>query len=179
MNKRQAGEDFYFLHKLARERPLGHLGTVVVYPSARMSSRTPFGTGQAISDWYHSEQSIWPVCAPESFIELKQMNDTLHQLFDMDTANWLAALPAELHAYLLASNIEKAVTGMRANASSPISFCNRFYFWFDGLKAWRYVNRQATVPVEQAIPALLSWMHISPAADQAEALLDQLRTIRP
>ncbi|RMD99475.1 MAG: glycosyltransferase, partial [Bacteroidetes bacterium] len=37
MNKRKAGEDFYFLHKLARERSLGYIPGVCVYPSARMS----------------------------------------------------------------------------------------------------------------------------------------------
>ncbi|MDX8405549.1 MAG: glycosyltransferase family 2 protein [Mariprofundus sp.] len=178
MNKRQAGEDFYFLHKLARERPLAHFSNVVVYPSARMSSRTPFGTGQAIADWYHSEQQQWPVCAPEAFLELRQMSDSLDQLFAMETAAWLAQLPPQLHAYLLAAHIEKAVTGMRANTATAASFCNRFYFWFDGLKAWRYVNRQTFMPIEQAVTTLLSLLHIAPESNQTEALLDQLRLMR-
>src|SRR5687768_505071 len=51
MNRRQAGEDFYFLHKII---PLGgftELNNTVVYPSPRASNRVPFGTGRAVSEW--------------------------------------------------------------------------------------------------------------------------------
>src|SRR5213594_3575687 len=44
MNKRQAGEDFYFLQKII---PLGHftdLTETKVIPSSRPSDRVPFGT---------------------------------------------------------------------------------------------------------------------------------------
>lgn len=176
MNKRQAGEDFYFLHKLARERPLGHIPDLCVYPSARMSSRTPFGTGQAVSDWYHGHQVSWPVCAPQVFAELRQMNDNLDQLFTIDTANWLASLPQPLEQYLHACDIEQAVIGMRNNTATADSFRARFYFWFDGLKAWRYVNQQSVIPVEQALASLLQMMdRRTPAATDAESLLQQLR----
>jgi len=179
MNKRQAGEDFYFLHKLARERPLGHIAEVCVYPSARMSSRTPFGTGQAVSDWYCGKQTIWPVCAPQAFAQLKQMRDNLDQLFHMETETWLASLSEPLRLYLQAYHIDQAVTGMRANAASSTGFRRRFFFWFDGLKAWRYVNQQVVVPVEQALASLLQMMDMSPVSDNAEKLLLQLRRTRP
>src|SRR4029434_9989987 len=51
MNRRQAGEDFYFLHKLI---PLGgftELNSTTVYPLPRPSNRVPFGTGRAVSEW--------------------------------------------------------------------------------------------------------------------------------
>ncbi|EAU54122.1 glycosyltransferase [Mariprofundus ferrooxydans] len=176
MNKRQAGEDFYFLHKLARERPLGHLPNLFVYPSARMSSRTPFGTGQAVSDWYHGHQTSWPVCAPLVFEELRQMNDSLNQLFKTDTSNWLASLPQPLRQYLHACDIEQAVINMRNNSATVASFRARFYFWFDGLKAWRYVNQQHVMPVEQALASLLQMIdQRMPTTTDAESLLQQLR----
>jgi len=179
MNKRQAGEDFYFLHKLARERPLGHIPDVSVYPSARMSSRTPFGTGQAVSDWYHSKQSTWQVCAPTAFAELKQMSGSLDQLFNIDTEIWLRSLPEPLQMYLQSCGIEQAVAGMRTNAASPASFRSRFFFWFDGLKAWRYVNQQAVIPVEQSLVGLMQMLGIAAVSDHSEALLQQLTRITP
>jgi len=179
MNKRQAGEDFYFLHKLAREQPLAHLDTICVYPSARMSSRTPFGTGQAVADFYHSNQQHWMVCDPSAFDELEQLTESLNQLFISDTATWLASLPAGLRDYLLESGIEQAVINMRGNATTTESFGKRFYCWFDGLKAWRYVNRQASVAIETATCSLLRRNGISPSADNVEALLQQLREQSP
>ncbi|MGK0172928.1 MAG: hypothetical protein ACI9W2_004672, partial [Gammaproteobacteria bacterium] len=48
MNRRQAGEDFYFLNKVAQRLEIAELSGITVYPSARLSQRTPFGTGQAL-----------------------------------------------------------------------------------------------------------------------------------
>jgi glycosyltransferase involved in cell wall biosynthesis len=48
MNRKQAGEDFYFIQKLV---PLGgyfNLNSTTVYPSPRASFRVPFGTGTLI-----------------------------------------------------------------------------------------------------------------------------------
>ena len=46
MNKRQAGEDFYFLQKLIATGRYATLQSTQVYPSPRFSGRTPFGTGR-------------------------------------------------------------------------------------------------------------------------------------
>jgi glycosyltransferase involved in cell wall biosynthesis len=177
MNKRKAGEDFYFLHKLARERPLGRIDAACVYPSARMKSRTPFGTGQAIADWYNSASASWSVCDPARFDELKCMHDQLGDLFSMQTEIWLKGLPHRLSQYLQASDIASAVEGMRGNAASGSSFQGRFFVWFDGLKAWRYVNQEgAQQPVEQAAASLLRICGMaSPPDPDARALLMRYR----
>ncbi|HOO90382.1 MAG TPA: hypothetical protein PLA74_06125, partial [Syntrophales bacterium] len=44
MNKRRAGEDFYFLDKLAKIGRVGRITATTVHPSARPSGRVPFGT---------------------------------------------------------------------------------------------------------------------------------------
>ena len=46
MNRRQGGEDFYFLHKLTRLGPITEIRDTTVFPSARLSTRVPFGTGE-------------------------------------------------------------------------------------------------------------------------------------
>jgi len=176
MNKRRAGEDFYFLHKLARERPLGHITSACVYPSARMSSRTPFGTGQAVAAWVQKGSSKWPVCAPERFAELRLMNDAVESLFDMDADGWLKRLPTSVADFLRDAGISVAACNMRAHAASPASFRKRFYVWFDGLKTWRYVHQPSMqVPIEEAAATLLETSSIKPAAADAESLLIQYR----
>ncbi|MFO7563516.1 MAG: hypothetical protein R6X02_12795 [Enhygromyxa sp.] len=46
--RRQAGEDFYMLNKLAKLGPLHQLGGAPVRIRSRRSSRAPFGTGPAV-----------------------------------------------------------------------------------------------------------------------------------
>lgn len=50
MNMRQAGEDFYFLHKYTSNLGLADITSTMVHPSSRGSDRVPFGTGKAVND---------------------------------------------------------------------------------------------------------------------------------
>ena len=56
MNRRHAGEDFYFLQKISWLGPISELSTVTVFPSPRLSGRVPFGTGKAVGDYIESGQ---------------------------------------------------------------------------------------------------------------------------
>jgi len=178
MNRRRAGEDFYFLHKLARERPVGHLASASVYPSGRISTRTPFGTGQAISSWIDAESTEWPVCEPERFNELRKMNDAVKLLFDADTDAWLECLPGLLSDFFREAGIVKAAQSIRSNTATSASFRRRFYVWFDGLKAWRYIHRSAKkTAIENAAAGLLEMSGIYPEKSDAKSLLMQFRQI--
>lgn len=48
MRRNAAGEDFYFLQALSKVGTVGVVPETTVYPSGRISSRVPFGTGPAI-----------------------------------------------------------------------------------------------------------------------------------
>ena len=50
MNRRKAGEDFYFINKLIKGENFGEITNTTVFPSPRTSNRVPFGTGKAIVD---------------------------------------------------------------------------------------------------------------------------------
>ncbi len=65
MNKRKAGEDFYFLHKFSRIGTLRELNTTAVYPGIRVSDRVPFGTGRALLDMVGGKE--WDTYSPEFF----------------------------------------------------------------------------------------------------------------
>ena len=71
MNRRKAGEDFYFVHKII---PLGgftDLTATTVYPSPRPSDRVPFGTGKAVGDILSGREiKTYPL---EAFLDLKQL----------------------------------------------------------------------------------------------------------
>ena len=48
MNRRKAGEDFYFINKLIKGENFSEITNTMVFPSPRTSNRVPFGTGKAI-----------------------------------------------------------------------------------------------------------------------------------
>jgi len=158
MNTRQAGEDFYFMHKLARERSIKTLQHIRVYPSARISTRTPFGTGQAMQSMCQGDAQQQMMVNPQVFEHLKQMVQSLPALYaSNDAPSWLASLHSSLALSLKQQGIVQALAHMHGNAASSDTFCKHFFTWFDGLKAWRIVHQyreQDAMPITEAAQAL-------------------------
>ncbi len=176
MNRRKAGEDFYFLHKLARERPLIRLSSPWVYPSPRMSSRTPFGTGKAVRDWYLGGGHEWFVAPPATFDELRELGRHACELFEVPLPTWLGSRSPTLSDFLLRAGIEEAVGEMRRHAANPETFRRRFFVWFDGLKAWRYVQQAAShSPVDEAVAELAARLGWRARWSDAASLLHMMR----
>ena len=71
MNRREAGEDFYFLNKLAKAGPLRRIRETRVYPSGRASARVPFGTGAAVAKMVSGARSDFLLYDPRIFIVLR------------------------------------------------------------------------------------------------------------
>jgi len=85
MNKRKAGEDFYFLQKIIQLGNFKELTTTTVYPSARISDRVPFGTGKAISDYL---QDLSVDYLTYSFLSFEILKDFVKNLRDEDRTKW-------------------------------------------------------------------------------------------
>ncbi len=143
MNKRQGGEDFYFLHKII---PLGNftdITTTRVIPSPRISNRVPFGTGPVISRYLNSEDPGLKTYAPECFMALRNFFGSIPELFKAsreDIAGQVNRLPESLQAFLLENQVVESVTEINANSSSPATFSRRFYRWFDAFRVVKYLN---------------------------------------
>ena len=71
MNRRQAGEDFYFIQKLVPAGGYFSLNSTTVYPSPRPSFRVPFGTGASISKLNESGEPVLLTYNISAFNELK------------------------------------------------------------------------------------------------------------
>jgi glycosyltransferase involved in cell wall biosynthesis len=162
MNKRQAGEDFYFLHKII---PLGHFGeinTTRVIPSPRPSDRVPFGTGRAVRDYLTTHKfETYPL---EAFHDLKQFFATIDILRTSNDP--LANLPAPLQQFLTNQNIESALAEIRTHTTTPETFRARFFRWFDGFLAMKYIHHArdtayAPAEITQAARTLIHSPHNS------------------
>ncbi len=71
MNRREAGEDFYFLNKLAKAGPLRRIRETRVYPSGRLSARVPFGTGAAVAKMVSGSSGDFLLYDPRVFVVLR------------------------------------------------------------------------------------------------------------
>jgi hypothetical protein len=143
MNRRKAGEDFYFLHKVI---PIGHfteLNTTTVYPSSRISDRVPFGTGPEIAKMVMENKFDYLVYNPASFYLIRELNYIVNELYKKDTRtveNIIYKMNSVLVSYLVNQKFSSIIYSCNKNASSLINFKKRFYNWFDGLRVLQCLN---------------------------------------
>ena len=75
MNRRKAGEDFYFINKIIALGNYGEINTTNVIPSPRTSDRVPFGTGRAIQEKIMGNRDLDITYSFEIFRVLKKWFD--------------------------------------------------------------------------------------------------------
>ncbi|MDX2246859.1 MAG: glycosyltransferase family 2 protein [Bacteroidia bacterium] len=156
MNRRKAGEDFYFLHKFLPENTVRELNTTTVYPSPRPSDKVPFGTGRAIRKWLEEGANEWNTYSPRIFDDLRIFTAAVPVFFRETPAH----LPDSVVQFLLKEGFEDKLPEIRANVTGEKAFVKRFYQWFDGLKVLKYVhfaseNYYPEMPVGIAAATLL------------------------
>jgi glycosyltransferase involved in cell wall biosynthesis len=113
MNKRKAGEDFYFLQKMMTLGNFSELKTTVIYPSPRVSDRVPFGTGRAMQNYLSNEQKNYTTYSMESFLDLKQFVEQLDNLYN----NIILDLPLSVSEYLKIISFDENLQKIRQNST--------------------------------------------------------------
>lgn len=182
MNRRKAGEDFYFLHKVV---PLGSHYSVcdtLVYPSSRLSDRVPFGTGKAQQEWMDNEESRQYTYHPAIFDELKTFIKHVPAFYKskpLDEKFLDLRLPNALKAFLAEQNFIDKVNEIKANSSSYKTFQKRFFLWFDGFKALKFVHYCRDHYYEQLELSLASEQLLKKLGlDSTASVTELLRTYR-
>jgi glycosyltransferase involved in cell wall biosynthesis len=184
MNKRSAGEDFYFLNKLAKTGKIDYIKKTCVYPSARASTRVPFGTGKRI------QRFLAGVCKDE------------YRLYDPRIfavlAGWLQMMKTrsicgEDEILMKAEQIHPALKSFLKGAGFPdvwSKICRsvkdektlerQFNDWFDGFKTLKLINyftREAYPEINmfEALERILFMSGISGLKFSTEAEVPPLR----
>jgi hypothetical protein len=141
MNRRKAGEDFYFLNKLI---PLGNfteINSTRVIPSPRPSDRVPFGTGRAVREMLAGNAfQTYPLSA---FEDLRLWLATIPDLYDAAARGDFGSpgsLPASIEKFLVAQDWPAVLADIRENTSSRGAFTKRFFRWFDAFRAMKFVH---------------------------------------
>ena len=163
MNRRLAGEDFYFLQQLAKTSGVEMLSGTVVQPSPRFSARVTFGTGRAVQGQVEQGEELFGFTSVAAFQVLQGWLRLVDREWAASAATLLAAAAAlspilvkTLQGLDFATNWQKLQQQHRRQAQ----FLSAFHCWFDGLRTRQLLARldaEQTVARVELIEELLAW----------------------
>ncbi|MEM9389665.1 MAG: glycosyltransferase family 2 protein [Bacteroidota bacterium] len=180
MNRRKAGEDFYFLQRMFRLGGFTELNSTKITPSPRISDRVPFGTGKAVADWqlkpgittYH----------PQVFADMKLFMESVPEFLCSKPNSAISKLPESIRLFLTESNFEHELERIKRSSTSAEVFRKSFFYWFDGFRALKYVHFSrdrfySNLPVEKAAFLLLEMRGFKVKAESTKQLLAYYRKL--
>ncbi|MDB5036919.1 MAG: hypothetical protein JWQ35_447 [Bacteriovoracaceae bacterium] len=152
--KREAGEDFYLLNKLAK---IGQIEDSLGSPiqiAGRVSTRTPFGTGvktqEIASKLLDGEDVLF--YHPEIFLHLKEWVEVLAQ-FSHSTHSLQDEILLRSTGPFLLENLRgldaiDAISKLKEKSKTPEIRLRQFHTWFDAFKTLKFVHlmRDTTHP---------------------------------
>ncbi len=179
MNKKKAGEDFYFLQKIF---PLGgvyNINTAKVMPSCRPSDRVPFGTGKAVTEMLNNGVESFYTYNPKSFADLKKFNEVVAGFWHKEAEERLfSGLPFSIRQFLDSIGFLPNLNKIRDNSGDQIRFEKAFYRWFNGFKALKFIhfsrdNFYENIEILEAVNWLLkaTLVTLSDARSEENALI--------
>ena len=182
MNKRKAGEDFYFLQKIMLLGKFTEINTTCVYPSARISDRVPFGTGKAQGDWVDKQKEQWMSYHPDAAEGLKKLFDLIVQkgkeISEMD----IQFLPDEIIEFVGAEQWKSKMEELAKNTANDQAFIKRFFAWFNLFVVLKYVhyyrdNEKDNIPVSRSACDLLVRLGIDFELEDSLNILKKYRKL--
>ncbi len=138
MNKRQAGEDFYFLQKFIKTGQFKNINSTTVFPAARISQRVPFGTGRALYDILTLGKSP-DTYNFKSFIALKSFTDKIEALYTNFNAVF-NSFDEPVIEFFTSVGFEKRYLQIKNNTKDFNAFKKRLFQWFDAFLLMKYLH---------------------------------------
>jgi len=185
--KREAGEDFHLLCKVAKVAPIQNVISSPIRIESRRSRRTPFGTGARVETLLEGQSLGFQ--HPDLFVVLRAVLEAMGQWVTNPAGLRLAqaevTLPARLWNQTLAVlddlGVQEALRHAAAVSADASGRLSHLHTWFDALKTLRFVhdleqrahlNRMAWRMALTTAP----FLRFKPAASLSEAL-DGLRRL--
>lgn len=162
MNRRQGGEDFYFIQKLVSGDDFINLTGTTVYPSPRLSLRVPFGTGPVISKLLNEEDHTYLTYNADSFIQLKALFDKLTAVAHDRHTDEISygEIGEAIRLVIEKKEWEDKYREIKNNTGTAEMFVKRFFSWFNTFTIVKYLNASHNdfykkVPVNDAAVRML------------------------
>ncbi len=193
MNRRRAGEDFYFLQQLAKTGPIDRIHATTVRPSPRASWRVPFGTGRRVQRYLDDDRDEYRLYHPESY---RLLREWLRAVSEFPVVTWAemlsnaVSISNALAEFLRANDFEQTWARLQQNTANAAQFLAQFHRWFDGFRTLKLIHhlRDNGYPDEDMFAALgtlvdrLSLTECPRATqenlDSQRVLLETIRTFR-
>jgi len=178
MNRRKAGEDFYFLQKFMSIGGLFNILSTKTTPSPRPSHRVPFGTGKAIQQSLECQKDLRFSYAFDVFENLKQMFNSV--------SKWYISKPSNVELlvdFIGQETFDQQLMKLRKLSKNEKDFKRRFFVWMNAFKVLKFVHylRDHHFPNAQLlieVPKLLTSMgHKVDSEDDSKRLLAQMRLL--
>jgi hypothetical protein len=140
---REAGEDFHFLDKVAKTRPIVVAAGEPVVLEARCSDRVPFGTGPALT---HIASELeggreMRVLDPACYAGLAVQIAALDRLAGHgDPARFVEETKGALAAAAETIGMESAVVHLTRKYAHGAVLRRHLHTWFDGLRTLRFLH---------------------------------------
>lgn len=182
MNSRKAGEDFYFLQKLAKTDGVAGLEGTTVFPEPRVSHRVPFGTGRSMARLLAGDQQGVLFYPLECFRVLAAWLKAVEQNLSAEAP--ALGLFAEEISPVLANYLEQlgwqsAWAGLQKTHPSPKQLGQAFHVWFDGFRTLRLIHLLCEHGLKRGeplalLPEYFAWDE-RPCPTSVEEMLAELR----
>jgi len=143
MNRRLAGEDFYFLQQLHKTSVVEPLTGTTVHPSPRSSTRVPFGTGRSVGDMLNDGEQRLLFYQPVVF---SIVGEWLAYVTNNSTAdavellNGAGLISPVLHRFLEQSGFRDSWENLKRNNRDGIKLMASFHGWFDAFRTMRLIH---------------------------------------
>ena len=173
--RRNAGEDFYLLNKLAKVDTIHGLDASPVVIQARRSNRVPFGTGVALAKIPDSAQA-YASYASASFEMLREVLASLDAVVAGEP--WQGSPEAD--AILETLGFFRALDNARRQSRSPLTLGKAVHQWFDAFRTLRFIHEcrrfHNDAPLLATLATILGPL-VSDSTEPARNYLQQLRKL--
>lgn len=185
MNRRQAGEDFYFIQKLVSLGGYFSLNTTTVFPSPRESMRVPFGTGVTIKRLMTDEKGSLATYNIKAFRALRDLFGSVDALFGCkpsEVQDYYKTLSPGLRSFIAEEELTAKISEINANVAGQESFMKRFFIWFNMFRIVKFLNHvhpafHEKQDIRIAAREMLMSAGIYPSSDSPQDLLAVFRTL--
>lgn len=153
MNRRLAGEDFYFLQQVHKTSGVASLSGTIVLPSPRSSHRVPFGTGRAVGDMLEEGERRLLFYQPAVFSIVGEWLACVAEYSEANTSELLsraAAISPVLYDVMEKAGFQGSWENLQKNNREGAKLMAAFHGWFDAFRTMRLIHELS----DQAYPRI-------------------------
>ncbi len=185
MNRRLAGEDFYFLQQLHKTAGVAPMHGTCVHPSPRSSHRVPFGTGRSVGEMLATGDERLMFYRPELFEILGAWLRLAADSCGAEGPELLTGagrISPHLRTFLEQADFSTAWANLKRHNPGEERLLTAFHGWFDAFRTMRLMHHltdcaHPRISPEQAVPPLLERAGCGGAATVG-GMLEQLRKLQ-